>query len=51
MNINDLLDRLSAAAETWVGTPIGGLLIDTHNAIEELAIAKEINNTKGNANQ
>jgi hypothetical protein len=36
MNLDDLLARIHAAAEAWIGTPVGGVLLDAHHAIETL---------------
>jgi hypothetical protein len=32
----DLLARIHAAAEAWIGTPVGGVLLDAHEAIIRL---------------
>jgi hypothetical protein len=41
VNLDDLLERLHVGAETWIGTPIGGLLADAHQAIQTLRTEDE----------
>jgi hypothetical protein len=36
MTTAELLDQLAVAAEAWIGTPIGGLLIEAHNHLSAL---------------
>lgn len=36
MNLDELLHRIHTAAEAWIGTPIGGVLLDAHQAIQDL---------------
>jgi hypothetical protein len=36
VNLDDLLARIHAAAEAWIGTPVGGVLLDAHDAITDL---------------